>query len=141
MKPRDYYESLIAGMPVGAERAVLRALSFHVGLADAISKDDLLDACRETGTPFSNERQLRLTIVKLRKAGIPVCASSGESGYYLAATLEEYREFRGREYVKKIIDMRETVTAMDGSIASMFPNEYQEYQREKAARAGQPALL
>ena len=140
-RPRDYYEHLIDAMPAGAERTVLRVLTFHIGLANSIQKPDLIDACAEMGTKFSDERQVRLTIVKLRKAGIPACASSGESGYFLAATLEEYREFRGREYVKKICDMRETVTAMDASAKAMFPTEYQQYLQEKATKAGQPALL
>lgn len=84
-KPAQYYESLIADMPVGAERVVLRILSHHIGLANAAEKAYLLNACATAGAVFSNERQLRLTIVKLRKAGVPVCASSGESGYYLNA--------------------------------------------------------
>lgn len=140
MKPKDYYQSLIEGMPTGAERIVLRVLSYHVGLENAIEKPHLIERCAAAGLPF-HERQLRLTIVKLRKAGVPVCSSSGDSGYFLAASLDEYREFRGREYLKKIIDMRETVSAMDSAVRGMFPAEYQEYQREKAARAGQPALL
>lgn len=141
MKARDYYESLIASMPVSAERAVLRVLSFRIGLANAIQKADLIAECAKAGTVFKDERQARKTIVDLRKRGIPICSSSGESGYYLAANLAEYREFVGREYLKKISDMRETVTAMNDSIRTMFPREYAQYQAEKAAAAGQPQLL
>lgn len=126
---------------MGAERAVLRVLSFHIGLDCAIQKAALLSECAKSGVHFKDERQLRLTIVKLRKRGIPACASSGDSGYFLAASLKEYQEFRGREYVKKIIDMRETVTAMDGCIKQMFPVEYEQYQKAKAAAAGQPSML
>lgn len=141
MKARDYYESLLASMPVGAERAVLRVLSFRIGLANAIQKADLIAECAKAGAVFKDERQVRKVIVDLHKRGIPVCSSSGESGYYLAATLDEYREFVGREYLKKISDMRETVTAMNDSIRAMFPSEYAQYQAEKAAAAGQPQLL
>lgn len=141
MRPREFYEQLIRDMPAGAERVVLRALSFHIGAGQAASKDALLAASAAAGAAFSNERQLRLTIVKLRKAGIPVCASSGDSGYFLASGYEEYREFRGREYIKKINDMRETVTAMDGSAKSMFPSEYEDFQRSRAEQSGQPAML
>jgi hypothetical protein len=139
--PKEYYEHLLSSMPMGAERSVLRVLASHIGLANSIIKPDLIDACEMLGSRFSDERQLRVTIVKLRKIGIPICASCGESGYFLAESLAEYQEFRGREYIKKIIDMRETVGAMDGSIKQMFPNEYQQYQQQKAERAGQPSLL
>lgn len=140
MKPREYYENLIEKMPAGAERAVFRVLSHHIGLANAIQKADAIAGCAKLGTHFQDERQFRLIVVKLRKHKIPVCASSGESGYYLAANLEEYREFRGREYVKKIIDMHETVNAMDETIKSMFAAEYAAYQKAKAEKAGQLSL-
>jgi hypothetical protein len=139
--PKAFYDHLIATMPAGSERVVMRVLSFHIGLAQAVQKPDLLEACAAAGSKFSDERQLRLTIVKLRKAGYPICSSSGEGGYFLAETLSEYREFRGREYITKIIDMRGTVDAMDGQVKELFPAEYEQYQREKSERAGQPALI
>jgi hypothetical protein len=141
IEPRAYYQKLLLTMPSGAERTVLNVLYNHIGLADAIQKVDLLSGCEKHGTKFSDERQLRLTIVRLRKAGVPVCASSGESGYFLASSLDEYREFRGREYVKKIVDMRSTLNAMDSSIREIFPKEYLEYQRQKSEQAGQPSLI
>ena len=141
IEPRTYYQKLLLTMPSGAERTVLNILYSHIGLADAIQKPELITGCQQHGTKFSDERQLRLTIVKLRKAGVPVCASSGESGYFLASSLDEYAEFRDREYVKKIVDMRETVTAMDEQIKQMFPADYDNYRKQKAMAAGQPQLL
>jgi hypothetical protein len=141
MNPKSYYEHQVATLPAGAERAVYRVLSYHVGLEQAIQKPDLQVACMALGTKFSDERQLRLTIVKLRKAGVPVCSSSGDSGYFLAGSMEEYREFRNREYAKKITDMRETMGAMDKSVREMFADEYETFRRERAERAGQPALI
>jgi hypothetical protein len=140
MKPREYYEQLIASLPVGRERAVLRVMTWHVGQAQAVRKDELMLACEKMGVRFSDERQVRLTIVELRKRGVPICSSSGDAGYYLPATMDEYREFRAREYVKKIIDMRETVTAMDDQVRAMFPADYARYLRDRAAAAGQPSL-
>jgi hypothetical protein len=139
--PREYYERLLSEMPTGAERTVLRVLSHHVGLDSAIQKADLIGGCERLGVKFKDERQVRKVIVDLRKRGIPICASSGDSGYYLASNLEEYREFRGREYVKKIIDMQETVKSMDNSIRDMFPIEYTQYLVNKAARTGQPSMF
>lgn len=140
VNPRQFYEHLLLTMPDGIEKIVLRLLSFHVGLYQAIQKKDLIDACARSGNDL-HERQLRLVIVRLRKAGVPVCASSGESGYYLASSLEEYMEFRGREYVKKIMDMRDTVNAMDTQIRQLFSDDYQIYKQQQTAAAGQPRLF
>lgn len=140
MKPREYYEKLIADLPVGRERAVLRVMTWHVGQAQAVRKDEIARAAEKLGVRFSDERQVRLTIVELRKRGVPICSSSGDAGYYLPATMDEYREFRAREYVKKIIDMRETVEAMDDCVAQVFQPEYLRRAIDRAAAAGQPSL-
>jgi methylthioribose-1-phosphate isomerase len=128
-------------MPAGAERTVLRVLSYHIGLKNAIQKPDLMSECAKAGAHFKDERQVRKAIVDLRKRGVPACSSSGDSGYFLAASLAEYQEFRGREYVKKITDMKNTVLAMDEQARQMFAAEYREYKRAQAERAGQPMLL
>ena len=141
MNPKANYERLINDMPAGADRTVLRVMSYHQGQDNAIQKLDSMAECAKLRARMSDERQIRLVIVKLRKQGIPICSSSGESGYFLAATLAEYMEFRAREYVKKITDMRETVTAMDGTARAMFPAEYAEHKRQQAEAAGQPQLL
>ena len=133
MKPREYYEKLIASLPVGRERAVLRVMTWHVGQAHAVRRDEIARAAEKMGVRFSDERQIRLTIVELRKRGVPICSSSGDAGYYLPATLDEYREFRAREYVKKIVDMRETVEAMDNQVRAMFPADYARYRGRGAA--------
>jgi hypothetical protein len=150
--PKARFDQLIADIPAGSERAVIRVLTFHFGLKNSIAKElgndpqkqkrpNLMDECALMGSRFSDERQLRSTIVKLRKAGYPICSSSGDGGYFLPSDLGEYREFRGREYISKIIDMRETVDRMDAFVKLMFPDEYEQYQREKSERAGQPALI
>jgi len=139
MKPREYYEKLIASLPVGRERAVLRVMTWHVGQAKAVRRDEIACAAEKMGVHFSDERQVRLTIVELRKRGVPICSSSGDAGYYLPATLDEYREFRAREYVKKIVDMRETIEAMDDQVRAMFPADYARYLRNRGA-AEQPSL-
>jgi len=139
MKPREYYEKLIASLPVGRERAVLRVMTWHVGQAKTVRRDEIARAAEKMGVRFSDERQIRLTIVELRKRGVPICSSSGDAGYYLPATLDEYREFRAREYVKKIVDMRETVEAMDNQIRAMFPADYARHLRNRGA-AEQPSL-
>lgn len=141
MRPNDYYKSLLANLDTVRKKAVHLALMTHVGQGRAISKPDLMKASAGNGVRFSDERQLRMTIVELRKDGVPVCSSSGEGGYFLAGTLAEYTEFRGREYAAKISDMRETVLAMDACVRAMFASEAQEQSKVRAESAGQPALL
>lgn len=141
MKPKIYYDGLLADMPAGADRAVLRVLSYHIGAKSAIRKETLMSECAKVGVRFGDERQARATIVRLRKAGVPICSSSGDSGYFLAGTLPEYYEFRNREYVSKIADMRETVAAMDDRAKALFVNEYRDYKRRQAEDYGQPTMI
>ncbi len=134
MNPRAYYEHLLKTMPHGTERAVLSILRFHIGLDHAIDKEPLLLALEKTGFHLSNERQARLAITELRNQGVPVCSSSADSGYFLAATKEEFDEFITREYFSKIASMTKTARAMENHILAMFPN-YQPAQIERAKQA------
>jgi hypothetical protein len=144
MSPRSFYETLIAQMPAGLERAILRVLSFHIGKDQAIDKPDLLKELRRLGfgkkardlnaqTSYETfERQARLCIVELRKHGHLICSSSGDSGYYIASTVEEYEEFAQVEYRSKIVDMSETLRAMDEGAKRVFHTP----AAEKATQAG-----
>lgn len=117
--PRQFYEILISNMPAGIERAMLRVISFHVGKDAAISKPQLLTELKRLGFP-TNERSARLCIVDLRNNGHLICSSSGEGGYFLAATMEEYSEFVGREYESRIRELAQTKAAMDAGAKSLF---------------------
>lgn len=117
--PREFYDALIRNMPMGLERALLRALSYHVGKENAIDKPTLLFELKRAGFPV-NERQARAEIVELRKHGHLICSSSGEGGYFIAGTLEEYAEFAQVEYRSKITDMSSTLQAMDEGARALF---------------------
>lgn len=119
VSPHQFYETLIANMPAGIERAMRRVLSYHVGKDNAISKPQLLADLKRLGFP-TNERQARACIVDLRKAGDLICSSSGEGGYFVASTVEEYEEFAQIEYRAKIIDMSETLRGMDEGAQKFF---------------------
>lgn len=121
LNPRQYYEKLLDDMAPGLERAVLSILRFHIGQAEAIEKDPLILTLENGGFRLKDERQVRLAIVRLRKAGVPVCSSSAEAGYFLPATYQEFSEFVSREYWKKVKDMTETALAMTRPIAKIFP--------------------
>lgn len=122
--PKSDYDQLLATMPVGLDRAVLRVISMHPGKDAAITKPRFLADLAQIGFKV-NERQLRKTIVDLRKDGHLICSSSGDAGYYLADSYAEYQEFSQVEYRSKIIDMSETLHAMDDSAKSRFGNSYQ----------------
>lgn len=130
--PRQFYEKEILGMPAGVERAALRLLTYHVGKENAAGKPELLAQLARTGFPVS-ERQLRAAIVNLRKEGKLICSSSGEGGYYLAASIEEYNEFALVEYRAKIADMAETIRAMDEGARSLFNAPVDQQNAKQAA--------
>lgn len=107
------YEKLVANMPPGLERATVQVLRFHVGLAKAIKRADILRDLAALGyTP--DERQFRLAVHKLRKAGWLI-ASLSSTGYFFAETRQEYDEFRDKELTARLADLTETRTAMDAA--------------------------
>lgn len=115
------YEQELASMPPGLDRAVLRVLNFHRGRERAIGRFPLLAEVKRMGFSETTERQLRLTIHELRRAGHLICSAPGEKGgYYLAATKEEFEAFIEVEYRAKIRDMSETVSAMSKAAADQF---------------------
>lgn len=137
MKNRDIYEEIIRQIEPGMERAVLRVVSMHVGAENAISREQLADAVAQLGfglglSTTTLDRKIRMTIAVLRKRGILICASSGESGYYIARDQDEYEAFAEKEYRSRIIDMSKTLQAMDQAAEQRFG---------KRPPAGQEALF
>jgi len=106
-------------MPHGLDRAILRVLSQHIGKENAVSKPVLLSTLAMNGFQVA-ERQARAAIVDLRKRGHLICSSSGDGGYYLPASAEEYAEFAQVEYRSKIADMADTLRAMDDGARNIF---------------------
>ncbi|HMN12791.1 MAG TPA: hypothetical protein PKD55_10755 [Bellilinea sp.] len=106
-------DEIIASLPSGLDRAVLRILDFHKGREHAIGRADLVRDLAGMGYRVS-ERAAREQISLLRKAGSLICSAPGrDGGYWLAASREEYEDFKHQEYLAKINDMRETLAAMD----------------------------
>lgn len=117
---RSMYETELAAMPPGLDRAILRVLSQRIGRHKAIGRYDLVEACRHLGYP-STERQVREMVKQLRRKGHLICSAAGEDGgYYLAGSKAEYDEFRQIEFAGKINDMAETMKAMDQAAAQRF---------------------
>lgn len=70
------------------------------------------------------DRSMRNLVVKLRKMGYLICSTTN-GGYYLARSMEEYNDFKQREYKAKIMDMAETMRAMDRSAVERFGEQVQ----------------
>lgn len=121
----NFYDEEIQQMEPGLVRAALRILSFHIGKENTIKRSDLVEDLRIMGfgnnlMPITFDRHMRAAVAELRKQGALVCSSSGDGGYYLARDRFEYDEFSQVEYRSKIIDMAETLRAMDQAAAKRF---------------------
>jgi predicted DNA-binding transcriptional regulator YafY len=119
------YDAMISAMPTGLDRTLFRVLSFHVGKKNAIGRASLVEKISWNGFDVS-ERQARQCIHDLRRAGHLICSMPGESGgYFLAASLDEFREFCERELHPKAIDMLETESAMKEAARQQFGDAVQ----------------
>lgn len=108
-------DRLIDNLPAGLDRAILRILSFRKGRDNAIGRADLVKELAKLGIK-TNERAMRAQISQLRKSGHLICSAPGvEGGYYLPATPDEFDDFVQQEYRAKIVDMQETLSAMQRS--------------------------
>lgn len=116
-------------MEPSTRRALMSVLRFHIGRENAIGRFVLRQTLVSLGWPVS-ERTMREEIKGLRREGWLICAMPGEDGgYYLAETLEEFREFDRLEFGAKIADMNETRQALLKAA------------RERFGEAVQPGLL
>lgn len=99
-------------LPAGAERALLRVLSFHTGRASAISRGELVQALKSHGFRL-HERAVRSLINELRKQGQPICSTGGEDGgYWLAANWDELNDYLDREVHSRAMDLLEQEKAL-----------------------------
>lgn len=113
--------------PCGLSNIILKFLSFHVGVDNAIKRRDLLEQLHTyPGLSEMQDRQLRMEIGKLRKDGNLICSlASEDGGYYMASSLQEFTEFTYREFGAKIADMAETLKAMERSAQLVFGDAFQ----------------
>lgn len=104
---------LIASLPAGLERAILRSLSYHQGRQNAILRADLVSELGAVDGLQVHDRQVRMQINLLRKRGVPICSTGGsDGGYWLGANMEEVAEFIESELSARIADLAETRDGM-----------------------------
>ena len=67
------------------------------------------------------ERQVRAMISEMRKEGTLILSvSKTGGGYWLARSIDEYLQFRRIKYNAQILDMLQTLKAMDASAEKQF---------------------
>lgn len=105
-------DGMIDRLPAGLERAMLRVLSFHQGRERAIGRGALVTELRRLGFAVS-EREARLQINLLRKAGQPICSTGGpDGGYWLAAGWDELQAYIEQELHSRAMDLLEQEKAL-----------------------------
>lgn len=122
------FQQLLKGVDLlRVEWVVMNELvDYHRGRERAINRRQLVAALAQRGQRV-HERVLRECIKQLRRKGALICSAPGEDGgYWLAASRQEYLEFRQAEYAAKIADMSETMRAMDIAAQQAFTTTTQE---------------
>lgn len=115
-----HYEKIIRNIPVGIDGAIVRVLSDHNGRSKAIGRKGLVFEVGKLGFRV-HERMVREVIKRMRRQGYLICSMPGEEGgYYLAVSKAEYQEFKQREFLAKVLDMQETLSAMDAAAQRAF---------------------
>lgn len=115
-------QAMIADLPAGLDRAILRVLSYHVGRDQAISRQALVKELAAVGFDYrKDDRQLRLAISQLRKHSCPICSAGGiGGGYYLAENWNELNEYLKTEVHARAMDLLETEKAMRSGGVELF---------------------
>jgi hypothetical protein len=102
------------------ERKILNTVESHAKLKP-LSRFELVNKVNRLLLSSLSERRTRNAIREMRKKGVLILSSGGNNGgYYMAGSLDEYYQFRDREYKSRALDILETVSAMDASAAEQF---------------------
>lgn len=85
-----------------------------------ITQAELTHALAFSGFDLS-ERQVRAFISDMRKEGVLILSvSKTGGGYWLAQSRDEYMQFRHIKFNAQILDMLETLRAMDSAADKQF---------------------
>ena len=119
------YEQILAGLPVGLDRAVGRLMLYHKGAANLIEREPmLLELQSRPGLERTEDRTMRDAVHTLRSLGVRICHAEWRLkdeytgkvkvhfGYYLASSEEEYQTFRIK-YMSYAKTIWQTIRSMD----------------------------
>lgn len=114
MKGSFDLDQLIASLPAGLDRAILRVLSFHQGRRNAIGRKQLIKDLHSLGFDYrKDDRPVRECINLMRKAGKRICSAGGlKGGYWLAADWPELNDFIDQELHSRAMDLLEQERAL-----------------------------
>lgn len=111
-------------LPAALIAAVRNVLNMHVGRSQAIPRPELLRQVRLRCA--TDDRKLRQVINHLRKTGVLILSTGGESGgYWLAADADEAEEFIQAEFISRARDLQEQAKAMRQAIEDQWPQKIQ----------------
>lgn len=93
------------------------------GKNKAIEREDLLLKC-QNAMPDNEitDSQMRLAIQSLRDSGLLICNLEMGQGYFIAATIEEYEEFKSK-YTAHAYTVLGIVSNMDKKARELFDYE------------------
>ncbi len=122
-------EQMLEDLPRELDRLVLQTLGSHIGRDRAVSRRDLVTRLRgamlNLGMPASRlDRNLRLSINRLRKGGYPIASTGGRSGgYFLAGSQAELDEYLKIEVHSRAMDLLEQERAMREGGSRIWPQQ------------------
>jgi hypothetical protein len=112
--------------PLGLERTVLHIISLHIGRDHAIGGQALTTTAGLLGFPCQ-DRQVREAIKQLRRDGHLIGSAAGDNGgYFLIASHQEFEDFASSTFRAQIVDMSETLKAMQSAAAQKWGTSLQQ---------------
>lgn len=112
-------KSYIGVIEPGLISSIVRTVNRYT-VHGPIGRGDLVHAIKVAGHK-TDERTVREAIKTARRMGQLICSAAGTNGgYYMARDMDEYKDFKAREFMAKVTDMLETVRAMDRSAEREF---------------------
>jgi len=104
------YDEILATMPPGLDKKILRILAGHLGENNRISRGDLVKLAlykfSDNDITETDDRLVRETISRLRHDGHLICSSSGTGGYYMASSYDDVENMRA-EMESRAMDLLE----------------------------------
>ena len=109
----DNFDNKINDIPESKYKDLLVLMVNHRTPETSISRKELAAKLN------LDDRSVRFMIAKARKSRFPILSDCHSNGYHLSNDAEAILEFMQREILSKIIDYRETYSALGASVAEI----------------------